>query len=116
MCNKCLKTLSPDRGNTCYDTGVYFQNFKSCDSCKQVNIPIKKIASQQETHQETEESVQFDHICPECSHIIAKHSYTFTLVGESIEEQAQESTMDCNLCGIGQDSQWVLSRNPNSEQ
>ncbi|RDD47498.1 Protein Churchill, partial [Trichoplax sp. H2] len=34
MCNRCVFTPFPDRGNSCLDTGSFFLNFKACCSCQ----------------------------------------------------------------------------------
>lgn len=37
--------------------------------------------------------------CPECNHVICVHNYTF----EVVENKYQQFTMDCPLCGSGDD-------------
>ena len=52
---------------------------------------------------QSEEVVMFNHVCAHCAHIVAKHTYTF-----SVDDGIQESTMECMLCGHGEDTARVM--------
>ncbi|KAI9026749.1 hypothetical protein DFJ74DRAFT_661798 [Hyaloraphidium curvatum] len=69
---------------------------------------------EEETYGEDEERTTYEHICSNCSHLIARHRHSFDLVrtGASSEEWTQEWGMECDLCGLGERSASVAVSDP----
>ncbi|XP_070578849.1 protein Churchill-like [Ptychodera flava] len=110
MCGDCIKQRCPDRGSICLDTGAYLLNFQGCSECK-VREPLVVRDRHEETEEDGEETVTYQHVCPNCMHVIAEHSYTF-----SVEDDFQEYQMFCMLCGRGADTVSVLPDDPRRQQ
>lgn len=53
------------------------------------------------------QEVSFDHTCLLCGHKIATHEYTF-----SVGDEFQEYSMNCMLCGYGEDSASFMPDDP----
>ena len=74
-------------------------NFKGCASCgrqdwaKAVRVRREKTCDEDG---EFEETVTFDHVCKNCSHVICEHYYEF-----SVDSKGQHTLMECPLCGRG---------------
>ena len=49
--------------------------------------------------EQDEESISYTHVCGNCSHAIADHEYTF-----SVTNMEQDYSMNCLLCGSGEDN------------
>lgn len=49
--------------------------------------------------------------CQECGHVVATHEYTF-----EVDEDFQEYTMDCDLCGHGEIEVSILPDDPREKQ
>lgn len=91
--------LCPERGRTCLENGSYLLNYKGCGGCGQRDFI--KIIDREVTRNddETEEEVTFTHVCSLCEHVIATHEYSF-----SVDDQDQQYSMNCMLCGFGEDT------------
>ncbi|XP_064390560.1 protein Churchill-like isoform X2 [Halichondria panicea] len=110
MCVKCWKQRMPDRGTTCLEKGAYLMNYVGCHQCQ----ARASIGEKDQTKQEEEngdEVITFTHVCTECEHEIAAHTYQF-----SIEEEFQEYSMECNLCGHGEATVSILPNDPREQQ
>ncbi|CAK6979212.1 protein Churchill [Scomber scombrus] len=105
MCNDCVQKEYPDRGNTCLENGSYLMNYLSCASCHQRDFVL--ISNKATEDEDGEEIVTYDHVCKNCDHVIARHEYTF-----SVDDEYQEYTMLCMLCGKAEDSISVLPDDP----
>eukprot|EP01112_Ceratiomyxa_fruticulosa_P011616 TRINITY_DN3164_c0_g1_i5.p1 TRINITY_DN3164_c0_g1~~TRINITY_DN3164_c0_g1_i5.p1 ORF type:complete len:112 (+),score=26.05 TRINITY_DN3164_c0_g1_i5:148-483(+) len=97
MCVECVKSVTPDRGTTCLDTGAYMMNFKGCKVCNEKQVKTTSLTREED--ESGKEEVTFIHVCSKCSHEVSKHSYSFEIDGEF-----QEESMDCLLCGYGERS------------
>lgn len=112
MCKLCLREPFPERGRTVLESGFYLVNFMSCAQCGQRSQSLfqgREATPQVEEDDDAyEETIEFDHKCDSCQHVIAPHYYQFKVItGES---EAQEYLMSCSLCGKGEDSTLVHAR------
>lgn len=105
MCRHCLVNVCPQRNRTCLSNGSYLLNFKQCGNCGKFDTI--KIINFTRTEEENDESVSYDHHCSHCDHKIASHSFTF-----AVSNGYQEYSMDCMLCGFGEDRQSCLPEDP----
>ncbi|XP_031551034.1 protein Churchill-like [Actinia tenebrosa] len=96
MCRDCVKEELPDRGRMCVENGSYLWNYECCKECGKKE-PIE-ITNRTEEDDNDEELVTYKHVCTICGHVIAEHTYTF-----SVDEEYQAYTMTCLLCGRGSD-------------
>ncbi|XP_003386737.2 PREDICTED: protein Churchill-like [Amphimedon queenslandica] len=110
MCKDCLKEICPNRGNVCLETGSYLLNYSGCASCKSLSFILIKEKNVAE-EENGDETVTYNHTCNECGHLIASHEYTFTL-----DEEFQEYSMNCALCGYGSDTVSILPDDPREKQ
>ncbi|EDV21614.1 expressed hypothetical protein [Trichoplax adhaerens] len=106
MCNRCVFTPFPDRGNSCLDTGSFFLNFKACSSCQKRTL-IETCNKESKEEEDQTEVIKYQHICPNCRHVIANHEYTF-----QVEEGYQIYGMECLLCGCGEATVSVMPNDP----
>jgi len=74
-------------------------NYKGCGACGKRDFIKNVDRTDEQNEEETEQEVTFDHTCILCGHKIASHEYTF-----SVDDQFQEYSMNCMLCGYGEDS------------
>ena len=56
---------------------------------------------------EEAERVQFEHACSCCGHVVARHEYAF-----QVDENFQNFSMMCLLCGRAEDTRSVLPDDP----
>ncbi|NP_001161517.1 churchill-like protein [Saccoglossus kowalevskii] len=110
MCLDCVKQKCPDRGSMCLDSGAYLVNYHGCSECKQKE-PLKTVDVQKDIEEDGEESVSYQHVCPNCMHVVAEHSYSFSVDGEF-----QDYNMFCMLCGKGSDTISINPTDPRKQQ
>jgi len=112
-------------------------NYKECFHCKdrsqlKATSPHTDDQSNEDhddsngiTTVESEEIIEFTHVCNGCGHVVAAHYYSFLVTkkvrpGEEENEIHQEYMMDCVLCGKGRDLSGVLNhlttKNPEDEK
>lgn len=80
MCRACLKTAFPERHRCTSSDGALMHNFSGCAVCKSqctTLLVLNHTASEEEDGDGYEESVEFDHGCSKCRHIVARHIYEF---------------------------------------
>eukprot|EP00117_Sycon_ciliatum_P038062 scpid92301/ scgid28354/ Protein Churchill len=106
MCRECVHEFCKDRGTTCLETGVYYINLKGCVNCS-TRGELAKAECKQEEDEDGAEEISFEHRCSKCDHVVAKHTYSF-----SVDDGYQEYSMQCGLCGTGSDSRSVLPDDP----
>lgn len=99
------------QGSTCLEGGVYMFNYAGCHECKKKSFVDETEKHKEEEEDGNEESVSYKHVCRECGHVIAKHQYSF-----SVDEEYQEYTMECNLCGHGEATVSILPDDPREKQ
>ena len=78
-------------------------NFAGCAACGQRSDfldELKRTRTEEDDDETYEESIEFEHCCKSCNHLVAKHSYDFRIVQQG---QVQEFSMSCALCGKGED-------------
>ena len=113
MCNKCVKQEFPQRESLCAEDGIYLINFKGCSECGSLNRAmdslkqVGKKVTEELDEDITKEIVRFDHSCAQCGHVCATHLHEFW-----IESGYQEYRMECSLCGQGENSIFVLPKDP----
>jgi hypothetical protein len=123
MCKHCVKDPFVERFRCTMERGSYMLNFAGCFECKSRNdflleknrnqtITEAGDDSEGEEAAEYEESIEYDHCCKSCGHLVAKHFYEFTIK----EKTNQEFTMSCALCGKGGDVMSTHVIQPNREQ
>ncbi|XP_029639555.1 protein Churchill [Octopus sinensis] len=102
MCVDCVKEEFPCRDTMCLEDGSYLLNFSRCARCQELgNLSIEdKYCSEDESGLEL---ITYQHVCPNCGHIIASHEYSFT-----VEDGYMLYTMSCALCGEAEDQRSVL--------
>lgn len=114
MCKLCLREPFPERGRTVLESGFYLVNFLSCVQCGQRSQSLfqgrEAIPQVEQVDGAYEETIEFDHKCDACQHVIAPHYYQFKV----ITGEAQEYLMSCSLCGKGEDSTLVHARQDKS--
>ncbi|KAM3877072.1 LOW QUALITY PROTEIN: protein Churchill-like [Diretmus argenteus] len=81
-------TATPAMGNTCLENGSDLMNYLGCANCHQRDLVL---INNKATEDEGEEIITYDHVYNNCDHVVARHTYTFSVVDEY-----QEYTM---LCG-----------------
>eukprot|EP00743_Colponemidia_sp_Colp-15_P008223 GILK01008921.1.p1 GENE.GILK01008921.1~~GILK01008921.1.p1 ORF type:complete len:165 (-),score=22.51 GILK01008921.1:220-714(-) len=105
MCVECLVELCPDRAATCLEEGTYLHNYKGCKQCGLRDMLIardRKHVAQEGELDEFEETIEFEHSCPNCSHVVSTHFYSFAVsLQEQTNELVQDYQMQCHLCGKG---------------
>jgi len=104
MCVHCLREAFPERHRCTLERGTYFLNFAGCYQCKQRNdfpIETSRTTKEEKSEEEMEETIEYDHTCKQCNHVIARHFYSYT---ENHEAEIQDYNMSCALCGKGNDS------------
>ncbi|KAK3714399.1 hypothetical protein QZH41_020647 [Actinostola sp. cb2023] len=101
MCRECVKEELPDRGNMCLENGSYLWNFVGCKQCGKKEPIIIANRTEQEDEDE-EEHITYTHVCTICGHVIAEHTYTFR-----VDDDYQEYSMTCLLCGKGSDHKQI---------
>ena len=110
MCVKCLAEAFPDRERTVLESGHYLLNFVGCAKCSERTERLG-VASRKHEEEEGdeagdfEETIEFDHACSKCGHVIASHYYCFRVRAEAGQ---QEYSMSCALCGKGEDVQRII--------
>ncbi|ELT95755.1 hypothetical protein CAPTEDRAFT_113391 [Capitella teleta] len=109
MCNGCVKEEFPDRDSMCLEEGAYFLNFKFCSQCHKKD-DVLVISNRIREEIGDVESINYQHVCQNCDHIIAEHEYKF-----EVEAGFQHYEMNCMLCGFGDDSRSVLPRDPRQQ-
>ncbi|XP_064622816.1 protein Churchill-like [Lineus longissimus] len=102
MCSECVKEEFPNRDNICLENGSYIMNFAGCSQCKKKE-PIAVENRVKDEHEDGTESVTYQHVCSSCQHVIANHDFTF-----DIDEEYQNYSMMCLLCGRGEDSRSIM--------
>ncbi|ROT67260.1 protein Churchill [Penaeus vannamei] len=110
MCQECVKEEYPDRGTICLDTGAYLANLQGCHVCgvkDSLNTANRSIFDSQTSPQEV---IEYDHVCGNCSHVIASHTHRFW-----VEEDFQYYEMSCMLCGEADDTRSCLPDDPRME-
>ncbi|XP_072167904.1 protein Churchill-like isoform X2 [Diadema setosum] len=101
--------MDPCQGRTCLDNGTYWMNFERCAECRK-REPIKISQRNTEVKDDGEEVISYDHVCTYCSHVIAEHEHIFIIDGDY-----QEYSMNCMLCGIGNDLVCIQPVDPRKE-
>jgi hypothetical protein len=113
----------------CLDDGAYVMNFSGCAGCGNKELSLKSGASSKRKRQDSPkpnshhksssgssssseeeeggEKVKFNHTCQACNHLVATHVYTL-----KVENQFQEESMDCLLCGHAESSTSVMPLDP----
>lgn len=108
MCKGCVRDCFPERGRSVLESGFYHVNFASCAGCgerSQSLLQGKDAKPQVEDGDGDgddgtyEETIEFDHQCDKCKHVIAQHYYQFKVLPGG----QQEYVMSCSLCGKGED-------------
>lgn len=92
----------------CLETGAYFMNLKGCKECGNNTMSVIDKVSDETDETET---VTYTHVCEECGHIIAKHEYEFEIDGDY-----QKFSMNCMLCGWGEDERSIMPDDPRLHQ
>jgi Churchill protein len=103
MCKDCVKEAFVDRGRCALERGCYLLNFAGCIKCQRRDdfLEEKNLVHTEEQEDEAElfeETLEFNHCCKSCGHVIAKHLYGFRT-----NTTVQEYSMACALCGKGED-------------
>lgn len=96
MCVKCVKHERPDRGSSMVEKGAYMANFVGCAECKHVSIMLG-VSKEERKDTEMSNELKYDHICQQCSHVIAQHWYRFVCTDDQ-----HSYRMVCDLCGEGE--------------
>ncbi|XP_062504196.1 protein Churchill-like [Corticium candelabrum] len=110
MCRNCVKESCPDRGSCCLETGTYLMNYAGCCQCNK-KTDINNIDKKSENDVDGNETVTYKHVCQTCDHVIARHEYTF-----SVDDEFQEYTMNCVLCGYGEATVSILPDDPRQQR
>ena len=108
MCKQCLRDAFPARHRTTLEGGSYILNFAGCHACgKRTDFLSEKSRIREEVEDADEddphsyeETIEFDHCCASCNHVVAKHFYEFRIWREGL---VQRFSMSCALCGSGED-------------
>ncbi|XP_050705270.1 protein Churchill-like [Eriocheir sinensis] len=109
MCEQCVKEEYPDRGTVCLDSGAYLANLAGCQGCGRKDT--LKVANKTVGPSEANEEVtEFEHVCGECQHVVARHLHVFW-----VEDGYQNYTMSCMLCGGAEDTRSCLPDDPRFE-
>ena len=75
------------------------RNFSlGCANCGKLDL-IKVIHNKKSIEGQVNERITYEHVCSNCSHVIAEHEYNFSVV-----DMEQEYEMNCLLCGVGEDT------------
>ena len=75
-------------------------HFLFCTGCKDCGPrEIIKISNKKVEDDDEHENISYNHTCNSCSHVIAEHEYTF-----SVMDFEQDYSMNCLLCGTGEDT------------
>jgi hypothetical protein len=113
MCVKCLLEAFPDRERMTLEAGYYFVNFGGCAQCREPRsagvLVTKRERAEEEDEDSYEETIEYEHTCAKCSHVIASHYYCFRV---RTDLGQQEHSMSCALCGKGEDVQSILPGKP----
>ncbi|XP_018025015.1 protein Churchill-like [Hyalella azteca] len=109
MCLSCVKTSSPDRGNTCLESGSYLLNLSGCHGCGRMDTLVTQDITETMTSDETQE-ITYNHVCSSCGHIVAQHHYLFWVV-----DGYQNYEMNCLLCGTAEDERSCLPDDPRKQ-
>lgn len=113
MCRECVSEIFPKRGTMCMDEGQFLLNLRSCATCG-YRGPLREAARTETTSDdeceaidgdvvsgedvETTETVEFDHVCPKCQHVVGHHFYRSVC-----NSRTRRFLMECTLCGQGAD-------------
>lgn len=86
----------------CLDDGTYMMNYSKCAVCQALETLLidGKVRSEDEDGQEI---ITYQHVCPNCEHVVASHEYTFC-----VDDQYMMYTMSCALCGEAEDDRCIL--------
>jgi hypothetical protein len=71
---------------------------------------INNVEETSECDSDGKEIVTFKHVCRQCDHMIADHEYTF-----AVDDQYQEYSMNCLLCGYGEATVSILPDDPRQQ-
>ncbi|KAH9259391.1 hypothetical protein BASA81_002434 [Batrachochytrium salamandrivorans] len=110
MCKGCVRDCFPERGRSVLESGFYHINFASCVGCgersqslfqgKDAKPQVLQGDDNDNDGEDTyEETIEFEHQCDKCKHVIAQHYYQFKILPSG----QQEYVMSCSLCGKGED-------------
>ncbi|XP_059156196.1 protein Churchill-like [Physella acuta] len=104
MCEQCVREEFPDRDSLCVDQGSYMINFFKCCQCHAQEI---KNINRNCTETKNEEVITYQHVCSNCTHVIAEHEHIFRVEGEF-----QVYEMSCLLCGSADDQRSIMPVDP----
>ncbi|KAK7083110.1 Phosphatidylinositol 3-kinase catalytic subunit type 3 [Halocaridina rubra] len=78
MCQDCVKEEYPDRGSLCLDSGTYLANLLGCHGCGHKDT-LKSVNRATTSNPEflSQEVIEYDHVCGNCSHVVATHDHRF---------------------------------------
>jgi hypothetical protein len=57
-----------------------------------------KVSDQVEEGEENDRELKYEHVCPNCNHVICEHFYSWTYHSD---KNADIEMMECRLCGRG---------------
>ncbi|KAF2355977.1 Transcription activator Churchill [Trinorchestia longiramus] len=112
MCQSCVKTTNPDRGNLCLESGAYLLNLAGCHGCGRKDTIVAQDRAENlanDDHQEIS-YIHYKHVCSACGHIVALHKHLFW-----IEDGYQNYEMNCLLCGDALDERSCLPDDPRKQ-
>ncbi|GFO25988.1 churchill [Plakobranchus ocellatus] len=104
MCEGCVKEEFPDRDSLCVDSGSYMINFVKCCDCESQDM---KIVNRNCTESDDEERITYQHVCGQCSHMVAEHEHIFR-----VDDEFQHYEMSCLLCGSADDQRSIMPIDP----
>lgn len=71
-------------------------NFVGCAECGHVSMMVGA-AAEEKKETDTSTEIRYHHVCLQCAHVIAEHSYCFRCTDEQ-----HVYRMECDLCGEGE--------------
>jgi len=115
MCVGCLREAFPERERSTLERGSFMLNFAGCKQCGArddflVEQKRRREETEDETEQSFEETIEYEHCCKRCGHVVAQHMYEFRVVQLGT---VQEFSMSCALCGKGEHTSSSVPTKPN---
>jgi len=103
MCKDCVYEEFVDREGTVCEDGAYVLNLKVCAAC-QKRGRVRNVEKKSTEDEKGNETIEFDHVCEWCGHVIAHHHYELTI---DEKRRMQVYSMECMLCGTAEDTRSI---------